>query len=180
MKVTDIKTDRVYIREISESDLSDLLEYLSDDFTMRFFDHGTLDLSGIETLIKKKDVIYGIIEHKTNKLIGHFVYHNWFMKDTYEIGWVLNKKYHNQGIISNLAKEFLKYAFTVDKAHRIVATCQPENIASKKVCENIGLRLEGTFLKCIFVERLNEWWDELFYALLEKEYIEKEGLYGTS
>lgn len=180
MNILDIKTKQVYIREIKESDMEDLTEYLTDGYTMRFFDHGVLDTHGIKTLIEKKDVIYGIVHRKTNKLIGHFVYHNWFMRDTYEIGWVLNKDYHNQGIISNLAKEFMHYAFTVDKAHRIVATCQPENIASNKVCEHLGLRLEGTFLKCIYVERLDEWWDELFYALLENEYLEKENGHGKN
>lgn len=167
-----IETDKVYTRFMDENDIQDIKEYTTDKDTMKFFDHGVLDDEGVNDLVIRKIPIYGIILKKTNKLIGHFVYHNWFMVDTYEIGWVLNKKFHNQGIISNLAKAFLEHAFTVDKAHRVVATCQPENIASKRVCEKIGLRLEGHFKKCIYIKRLNEWWDELFFSLLEEEYLE--------
>ena len=171
MKITDIKTDKAYISIITIKDMLDLKEYLQDEFTMRFFDHGVLSDQGIIELLDKKNVIYGIFESKTDKLIGHISYHRWFMVDTYEIGWVLNKNYHNQGIITSLAKKFLKYAFETDKAHRVVATCQPQNPASKRVCEKIGMRLEGHFKSCIFIPRLKEWWDELFYAILSSEYI---------
>ncbi len=171
MKITDIKTNSVYIRTIVKEDMPDLIEYLSDEETMKFFDHGALNEQAILLLIEKKNVIYGICDILTNKLIGHFVYHQWFMVDTYEIGWVLNKKYHNQGIMTALAKEFIDYAFEIDKAHRIVATCQPENIPSKRICEKTGMRLEGLFQKCIYVARVDQWWDELFYAMLAEEYI---------
>ena len=174
MNITDIKTDLVYIRTIVKEDLPDLIDYLADDLTMKFFDHGALNEAAILLLIEKKNVIYGICDVLTNKLIGHFVYHQWFMIDTYEIGWVLNKDYHNKGIMTGLAKAFIDFSFTVDKAHRIVATCQPENQASKRICEKAGMRLEGLFQKCIYVKRTDEWWDELFYALLAEEYNKKE------
>jgi RimJ/RimL family protein N-acetyltransferase len=166
-----IKTDKVYIREISKADLADLKEYLQDEFVMRFFDHGVLDDKAIELLVERKDITHGIIDLETDKLIGHFVYHQWFMIDTYEIGWVMNKDYHNHGIMTDLANAFIKYAFEVDKAHRVVATCQPENQASKRVCEKTGMRLEGHFKKCIYVKRKDEWWDELFYSILDEDYF---------
>jgi RimJ/RimL family protein N-acetyltransferase len=165
-----VETDKVYTRPLKESDMTDLKEYLQDEDTMSFFDHGILDEEGINKLIHTEHPVHGIVLKENDKLIGHFVYHNWFMKDTYEIGWVLNKKYHNLGIITGLGKAFLKHAFQVDKAHRIVATCQPENIASKRVCEKLNMRLEGHFKKCIYVDRKNEWWDELFFSLLEEDY----------
>lgn len=166
-----IETDKVYTREIDKTDMVDLKEYLQDDYVMRFFDHGVLDESGIIDLIDTKHKVHGIILKENDKLIGHYIYHRWFMKDTYEIGWLLNKNYHRKGITTELSKAFIKHAFEVDKAHRIVATCQPENIASKRVCEKLDMRLEGYFKKCIYVERKNEWWDEFFFSLLEEDYI---------
>lgn len=173
MKIFDIKTDKVYIRKINKKDFLDLKEYLQDEYTMKFFDHGILSDERIMELISDEDIIYGIIDISTNKLIGHFTYNSWFMVDTFEIGWVLNKNYHNKGIITEVAKKVMEYAFNVDKIHRLVATCQPENLASKRVCEKIGLRLEGLFKKCIYVKRNDEWWDELFYAILDEEYFGK-------
>jgi RimJ/RimL family protein N-acetyltransferase len=171
-----IDTDRVYTRPLNKNDMNDLKEYLQDDYTMRFFDHGAMDEAGIDDLINTKHPVHGIILKENNRLIGHYIYHSWFMKDTYEIGWVLNKNFHREGITTELSKAFIKHAFEVDKAHRLVATCQLENIASKRVCEKLGMRLEGHFKKCIYVERKNEWWDELFYSLLEEDYL--GGEYG--
>ena len=48
--------------------------------------------------------------------------------------------------------------------HRIIATCQPENIPSYRVMEKIGMRREGFFKKCI--PKGNVWWDEYYYAIL--------------
>ena len=171
MKITEIQTDKVYIDILSLNDFPELKKYLQDDEVMYFFDHGPLSEEGIKKLIDTKDKVYGIYDKKTQKLIGHFVYHQWFMVDTYEIGWVLNQNYHNQGIITALGKAFLEYAFKHEHAHRIIATCQPENKASKRVCEKMNMRLEGHFKKCIYVKRKDEWWDELFYAIIDDEYF---------
>ncbi len=168
MDITDILTEKVGLKPIEPEDFDSMKTYLSDDYTMRFFDHGPMGDEAIIDFMSKP--VYLIVKRDTHEVIGHFIYHPWFMIDTYEIGWVLNKEYHNQGIITALAKAVLKYAFEEDKAHRVVATCQPENIASKRVCEKSGMRLEGLFKKCIYVERLDQWWDELFYAMLEEEY----------
>lgn len=168
-----IQTNRVYLRMVQETDFEEMKEYLTNPRTMHFFDHGVLGDEEIKDLLQKTEDIFAIVEKSSEKVIGHFVYHNWFMVDTYEIGWVLNEAYQNQGIISSLAKEVIRHAFEEKKAHRIVATCQPENIASKRICEKSGMRLEGFFQKCIYVERLQEWWDELFFAILEEEYRKK-------
>lgn len=166
----NIETKRVYLREIQTSDEFEMSQYLSNPKTMWFFDHGALDSDGIKALLEKKEHIYPIILKETNQIIGHFVYHPWFMVDTYEIGWVLREEYQNNGIITELALEVLKDAFINKSAHRVVATCQPENIPSNRVCQKIGLRQEGLFKDCIYVARLDEWWSEVFYAILASEY----------
>lgn len=175
MRITDIETDKIYLKLIDENDFNDMKEYLNDEYTMRFFDHGVMDDESIREFMSRKNRVFLIALKDSGKVIGHFIYNKWFMVNTYEIGWVLNKQYHNLGIITKIAKKVIQYAFEYDNAHRIVATCQPENIASKRICEKAGMRLEGFFQKCIYVERLDEWWDELFFAILEKEYRESRG-----
>ena len=61
----------------------------------------------------------------------------------------------------------LAFGFKKMKLHRIIATCQPENMASHRVMEKIGMRREG-FLK--MHPHDNEWWDEYYYAVLEEEW----------
>ncbi len=100
-------------------------------------------------------------------LIGHIVFHKYFGEHTYEIGWVFNSKYFNKRYASEAAQATLKYGFKEMKLHRIIATCQPQNIPSYRVMEKIGMRREGYFRKCI--PHGNEWWDEYYYAILEEE-----------
>ena len=52
--------------------------------------------------------------------------------------------------------------------HRVIATCQPENTASWRVMEKLGMRREAHFRKGHY--RGATWWDEYFYALLAKEW----------
>lgn len=169
----NIETNRVFLREVQPTDYDEMSQYLMNPKTMFFFDHGALDAEGIKDLLSKKEHIYPIILKESNQLIGHFVYHPWFMVDTYEIGWVIRDEYQNQGIITELATQVLKDAFIHKMAHRVVATCQPENIPSNRVCQKIGMREEGVFVNCIYVKRLNTWWSEVFYAILDHEFFAK-------
>ena len=63
----------------------------------------------------------------------------------------------------------LDYAFEVRDAHRVIATCQPDNVASYRVMETIGMRREAHFRQCIH-RGGDEWWDEYFYAILASEW----------
>jgi len=58
--------------------------------------------------------------------------------------------------------------------HRIIATCQPQNVASWRVMEKLGMRREAHFRKCLRRPE-NQWWDEYFYALLDEEWFMAHG-----
>ena len=103
-------------------------------------------------------------------MIGHLVFHPWFAPRTYEIGWLLGKAYHGHGYATEAAAAMLKYGFEDLLLHRVIATCQPENVPSYRVMEKIGMRKEGWFRKCIYRDD-QTWWDEYFYALLEEEWF---------
>lgn len=104
-------------------------------------------------------------------LIGHIVFHPWFAPQTHEIGWVFNKRYHGQGYATEAAYALLEYGFERLRLHRVIATCQPENVPSYRVMEKLGMRREGHFQKCIYRGE-SRWWDEYFYAMLEEEWFE--------
>ncbi|QMS84731.1 GNAT family N-acetyltransferase [Candidatus Xianfuyuplasma coldseepsis] len=167
-----IETKRLYIVPSTMKDTADILKILSDEETMKFFVEGTYVQEQVEGILMKNEQKvehYSIVLKETNKVIGKISFHPWFMKRTYEMGWIMNKDFTNQGYMSEATKAVLKYGFDTLKLHRIIATCQPENIPSKRLCEKLGMRLEGTFRQCIYVKD-NEWWDELFYAILSDEY----------
>ncbi len=114
---------------------------------------------------------YAIVLKAENRLIGHLEFFPYFGTHTYEIGWVLNLKYHSKGYTTEAAKAVIAYGFEEMKLHRIVATCQPENIPSWKVMEKAGMRREGLYKKCI--PRGELWWDEYSYGILAEEWQDK-------
>ena len=168
----NLETNRLYIVPSTFEDTDDLLEILQDEETMKYFVEGTYVREQVEgILLKNEHVIehYSVYLKATNKMIGKISFHPWFMDKTYEMGWIMNKEYTNQGFMTEATKAVLAYAFDTLKLHRVVATCQPENISSKRICEKLGMRLEGTFKQCIHAGD-DQWWDELFYAILAEEY----------
>jgi RimJ/RimL family protein N-acetyltransferase len=167
-----LETNRLIIRVAEEKDIDAIHTILQDPITMTYFVEGTYTLKQVEDIIKKnaKSNEHYVLElSSTHEVIGKISFHPWFMDDTYEIGWIMNRAYTNQGYMKEATKAVIEYGFNVLNLHRIIATCQPENSPSKRLCEALKMRLEGTFKKCIKAPN-NTWWDELFYAILQDEY----------
>lgn len=58
-----------------------------------------------------------------------------------EIGWILNKKYWNQGYATEAARAILEFAKDELKLQEVIACCDWRNLASAKVMEKIGMTL---------------------------------------
>ncbi|PGK33339.1 GNAT family N-acetyltransferase [Bacillus anthracis] len=166
-----IEAERLLIRNFEFEDWQAVHEYTSDSNVMKYIPDGVFTEEDTRNFVNKNmgenAKNFPVILIDENILIGHIVFHKYFGEHTYEIGWVFNPKYYNKGYASEAAQATLKYGFKEMKLHRIIATCQPENTASYRLMEKIGMRREGYFRKCI--PHGNEWWDEYYYAILEEE-----------
>lgn len=167
-----VRTDRLIIRNFEQKDLPAVLEYTSKKGVMKYIPEGVFDEEAAKVFINKnigeQAQNFPVLLETHGQLIGHIVFHPYFGEHTYEIGWVFNPIFHNQGYASEAALAMLKYGFEKMNLHRIIATCQPENVPSYRVMEKIGMRREGFFKKCIPNE--NGWWDEYYYAILQEEW----------
>ncbi|MEH7883907.1 GNAT family protein [Bacillus sp. JJ1609] len=167
-----LETNRLLIRKFELGDLRAVLEYTSDIHVMRYIPEGVFAEEDATKFLNENmgdhAQKFAVALKDENILIGHIAFHKYFGEHTYEIGWVFNPKYYNRGYASEAAHSTLKYGFEELKLHRIMATCQPENTASYRVMEKIGMRREGYFKKCI--PQGNDWWDEYYYAILEEEW----------
>lgn len=168
----NIVTERLQIRYFRKDDWESVYEYAANDKVMRYIPEGVYSEEAAKKFVSDhmgENAEYFPVVLKNEKiLIGHIIFHQYFGNHTYEIGWVFNPKYHNKGYASEAARSVLKYGFEVMKLHRIIATCQPENIGSYRVMEKIGMRKEGHFKQCI--PNGEDWWDEYYYAILEQEW----------
>ena len=168
----NLTTERLFIRKFMHDDWQSVHEYTSDANVMKYIPEGVFTEEDAKKFVMDNSgenaKYFPILLRKNQALIGHIVFHKYFGEHTYEIGWVFNPKYYNKGYASEAAHSILKYGFETMKLHRVIATCQPENIPSYRVMEKIGMRREGLFKKCI--PNGDEWWDEYFYAILDEEW----------
>jgi RimJ/RimL family protein N-acetyltransferase len=86
----------------------------------------------------------------------------------WEMGWTVHRAAWNQGYATEAACEVLRFAFHELGAHRVIAACHVENVASARVMEKLGMRCEG---RRRGVRTINDAWvDDLLYAILEVDY----------
>ncbi len=166
------ETERLIIRPTDCRDIDKIHEMLSDEDIMKFFVEGTYSRDKVKEFVNrnhKKIHHYTVLLKGSNRIIGKLSYNDWFMTKTKEIGWIFFRTAQGYGYCTEAAKAIIKYAFEEENIHRLVATCQPENISSKRVCEKLGMRQEGNFKQCIHYKD-DIWWDELFFAILQEDY----------
>jgi [ribosomal protein S5]-alanine N-acetyltransferase len=171
-----IETQRLRIRQFEADDWVAVYAYASKPEVMTYIPEGVLSAEQAREFVATNQGAearaLAVVLTATNRLIGHLVFHPWFAPRTYEIGWVFNPDYHGQGYATEGLTALLQYGFETLKLHRIIATCQPENVPSYRVMEKLGMRREGWFQKCIYRDE-HTWWDEYFYAMLEEEWLSK-------
>lgn len=176
---TYFETERLILRQFKESDFEDLYKYFNDKNYWKFLSYNYSDKEILKKIINDS-IIEGnenkiipskiaAVKKDDNKLIGLMIFliFNKVFR-TWEIGYLLNPEFHNQGFATEASLKLLEYAFEKLNAHRVVATCDTRNTASYKVLEKIGMRREAHFIKNILIG--NEWHDEYFYAIYDNEW----------
>lgn len=86
-----------------------------------------------------------------------------------EIGWALDPAVQGRGLGTELARELLAIAFAGLGLHRVTAICFADNIASMRIMERIGMRLEARFI-ADSLHRDEGWLDSLSYGILASEW----------
>ena len=85
-----------------------------------------------------------------------------------ELWYLVRPKCWHKGIATEAAKAILALGFEDMALHRIWATCLPENPASARVLEKVGMRWEGSLVKNLRIH--GEWKNSCLYAMLDEEW----------
>jgi ribosomal-protein-alanine N-acetyltransferase len=137
-----LETKRTTLRTFQSSDFNSLRNLMTNNEVMKHtgFEEAK-PLSFIKEKLsqweKSKD-IWAVIEKENSQLIG------WFMlKETFsihpELGFMIEQSYWNKGYATEVSILLLKVAKNQLHAHKVIATINPQNYASKKVLEKIGM-----------------------------------------
>jgi ribosomal-protein-alanine N-acetyltransferase len=131
-----IKTERLTISLIKEIDYEDIFEYGCDEETGQYMIYWPKTKEGISMFIN--DCIFSmslenptgyefvIRLNKTSKVIGNISLIINHLEA--EIGWISNKKYWNNGYMSEAVNAIINYTFNDLAIYIIIATCTDKNI----------------------------------------------------
>ena len=92
--------------------------------------------------------------------------------ETGMIGWLIRREYQGQHFALESGKALIRCCFEALGLHRANAVCHPDNPASRRVLERLGMRQEAHYIrKCRYTKNGSiSWEDEVEYALLASEY----------
>ncbi|AOE50418.1 GNAT family N-acetyltransferase [Kangiella sediminilitoris] len=171
-----IDTGRLLLRPLKESDFEDYCDYAMDPEVMKY----------IMPVSSKKDAHQLFLNHfgewtgeegrwmgaavvlkSEPKLIGDigFRYVNKYHEQI-EIGYKFNRNYHGKGFGTEATKAMLKIIVRDWPCHKIVAYCEPRNIASWKLMEHFGMVREAYFKEHFKFD--GRWQDEVAYGCLTR------------
>ncbi len=154
----EIETKNLIIRNHIESDWEHLYDYLSLPEIYRFEPGEPITPEEAKAMISERckgDDFLAVVHKISKQMIGHLYFHHADPKHfmTWELGFIFNPKFQHKGYCSESSFALIDYAFKELKSHKVVAFCNPENTASWKVLEKIGMEREGFFKQKAFFRR---------------------------
>lgn len=99
-------------------------------------------------------------------------------QDRAELGYWCGPPFQGRGLVTEAAREVLRFAFEELGLHKVTVGCLVENAASRRVIEKLGFRLVGEQRDHAF--RFGRWWNHLAYELLVDEWRREPAPHSSS
>jgi RimJ/RimL family protein N-acetyltransferase len=89
--------------------------------------------------------LWATIHKETGKFIGRCGLLPWEIEDQHEVevAYTIARAYWGQGLATEAARAIRDYGFEKLNLSRLISLIDPENVASQKVAEKIGMKLEN-------------------------------------
>ncbi len=154
-----IKTHRISLRQIEESDVDTIFFLRTNTIVNKYIERPVSRqiksnddaLAFIQKINREmnenKSISWGICLSGETDIVGSICLWN-FSEDrrNAEVGYDLNPKYHNKGIMSEALKEVVQFGFEQLDFHCISAYTHKENEGSKKLLEKCGFHANHNIL----------------------------------
>jgi len=134
-------------------DLDELFALYRDPEIRKYFPEGVLNFEQTKEELewflnghpKHPELgLWATVHKETGKFIGRCGLLPWTIEgqDEVEIAYLIDKAFWGQGLATEAAAGILDYAFEKLNLSRLICLIDPENIASRRVAEKIGMTLE--------------------------------------
>jgi RimJ/RimL family protein N-acetyltransferase len=175
-----LKTTRLTLRPFEIGDLAALHDLFGREDVSRYLMWEPMDIDQARALLERRvgqtritseleAILLAAVDTETGRMVGEFMLR---LKSAPshqgEIGWSIHPDVQGRGLATEGAREMLRLGFDDMGLHRIVAGCDPRNVASLRVMEHLGMRREAQFVESEFLK--DEWIGEIICAMLESEW----------
>lgn len=178
----ELSSERLLLRELQPQDTPALFALFSDPLTVEYTEWEPFQtLSDAEWLVNwarngaeqepRTVFVWGICWHnaEVTELIGVVTLsiRNSSIGEA-SLGYILLRSTWGQGFATEAGRAVIAFGFHQLRLHRVTGACSPENQASARVLEKIGMRREGCLIKNKWEK--GGWRDTAIFALLEDEW----------
>jgi len=176
MTFSTIRTDRLVLRDLTDADAGDLVEYRNDEHTASLQDwplpytgdHAKAVIGGAaEANWPVPGDWYQIAIEYEGRMAGDLGVGRSADGLQAEIGYTLAPWARGRGLATEAVTAIVELLFD-EGVHRVCAGVDPENVASAKVLQRLGFRHEGRFISAAYIR--DRWYDDDRYGLLADEW----------
>ena len=142
----ELTTERLHLRPFTEADRIAIHAVYADPDVMRYVGHGAhrtmsetiaaLKVYG-EVLERRGFSFLAVTERDGGALVGDAGLYP--LGEEVELGYTLARAAWGRGYATELGRALLAHAFDVLDAERVVALVEPDNAASRRVLEKVGM-----------------------------------------
>jgi RimJ/RimL family protein N-acetyltransferase len=175
-----IETSRLTLRPFVADDFDALHEMRSNPEVVRYLYDDPFTLDESRASLERKMAATGwsaegdlvgaaVVARESGLLVGDVgVFWRSERDRTAEVGFIFDPRHQGKGFATEAAGALVDWAFTGAGMHRVIGRTEARNVASARVLEKLGMRLEAQFVENEWIK--GEWQSELVYAVLEHEW----------
>lgn len=142
------ETNRLLLRMFTPDDLDDLARIFAKPSVMKYLGLDGQPVLREETETALKSIIknwelngfgrWAVILKENGELIGCAGFRSY--EGLAELFYLLDEPYWGKGLATEIARECLRFGFNDRRFDKIIAFVRPQNSASRRVLEKIGMR----------------------------------------
>ena len=176
----ELHTDRLLLREFVTADWPAVLAYQRDPHYLQYSDWPDRTPEDAQRFVQmfldqqeeqpRRKFQLAVVLKSSGQLIGTCGIRKASVgAHEADIGYELSPDQWGHGYATEAARAIVQFGFAELKVHRIWAWCVADNMASARVLERLGLKLEGRLRDKEYFK--GRWWDTLMYGILKDEWL---------
>ena len=182
-KLIELKTERLLLRPFTLDDVDEVLEYTNDPKWARY----QVNIPPVPYTRKDAESLVAMFSNPAawvkiglfqmfaivfeGKVIGEIALNQRNddrQNERIELTYSLSRQHWGKGLMTEVARAVMNWAFQTYSFNRLYAWCDPRNIGSWRLMEKLGMKREGQLRS--HLKWNGEFRDQMYYGILRSEW----------